>query len=254
MKVSNYSSCIALLVLMLWSCSKKETLDTLKQTETTAQAFKKSVAVSQLAARPTATETQSLIRKYNEWFLGRDISLYPFDDETGAKQYAAQPFSSGTMFLATGAGPGLQTRNVTIQYSQYQNIFLGLLGLTSWVNDCPPTSFLPNNKYPFGWFNSSTSGAFNPHNSALTLMWNGNSILPQKVADLQGNSGTWSFLLHPSWPGSCENPSLLYADGLHALLPLSLGTHHLEVSGSAYYPIYKFTFSYHVIYNINVVP
>lgn len=255
MKFFKYNPYVLIFLLLVFlGCSKKEASETPKETENTIQAFKKSVADAQFAARPTPPETQALIQKYAEWAFSRDYSLNPFNDETGAKQYAAQPFTNGTMFLAAGMAPEIQTRNITISYSQYQKVFFIIVGFINWSNDCPPNSLLPNDKFPFGIFNSNSVAGLNMQNTSISLNWNGNSILPIQIADLRFNSGLFNLNVHPTWPGGCSNPSLAFSDGFFTTVPLTLGTHRLELAGSSYRPVFKSVFSNHIVYNITVVP
>lgn len=238
--------------ILVIGCQKRND-NPVAETDQNSSVMSKSIADNALLAlRVTPAETQELIRKSNEWFLTRDFSEFPFDDATGAKQYAAQPYSSGTMMLASGAGPGTVYRNVSISYSQYQKVFIPLVAGTYWWNDCYPGD-PGNGNTPYGLMIAEWVAAFNQHNTQLTLKWDGASILPAKLSSLRGSSGFWSFPIHSSWDGGCiASSTTFYGDGYWATVPLSPGVHELEVFGSSYFPRYKEEFSSHVIYTITV--
>src|SRR6266487_4429306 len=109
-------SSILLFSLLMFSGCQKET--------TNAVVSKQATAASKLESSKAAlSETQILIRKWTEWIFTRDVSLAPWDDATGDKQYAPQPYANGTMLLAGGSSPDLVNREITIKLNQYQNVF-----------------------------------------------------------------------------------------------------------------------------------
>lgn len=244
------SSCI----LFFLSCQKQELSGEQITDNNSTQASKTSGSSIGVAARPTPAATQNLIRLYTEWWIKRDISLDPFDDATGAKQYAAQPLSSGTMMLASGFGPDLQQRSVNISLSQYQKIFIGPLGLTYYDNDCNDEISPNNGNIAHGLFKSISAPAFNSHNANMTVTLDGVSLVPSNIQNARGNSGFWESYAHSSWIGCSDFSTMTYADGFYFLVPLSLGSHTLNINASAYYPYFHFTFSNHVIYTLNIIP
>lgn len=240
--------------LFFISCQKKKN-ELSPETDQNSSAKIKSVQDDVLLAlRNTPAETQELIKKCNEWFFARDISEDPFDDATGAKQYLAQPYSSGTMMLASGVAPGTVYRNVSISYSQYQKAFIPLVSGSYWWDECFVTH-PANGNVPYGVMIAQWVAAFNQHNTQLTLKLDGVSILPSNLNSLRGSSGFWDFSIHPSWNAGCiASSTTFYADGYWAVVPLSLGVHELEIFGGAYFPRYKSPFSSHVIYTLTVTP
>src|SRR5689334_21329658 len=70
--------------------------------------------VSTQSPDPNLTETQVLIRKWIEWAFARDVNSVPWEDPTGAGQYAGQPYSNGTMMLAGGGSEDLVNREITV--------------------------------------------------------------------------------------------------------------------------------------------
>ncbi len=243
-------SCIFVFI----SCQKQELSDERIPENNSTAVSKTSGSSIAVAARPTPAATQTLIRLYTEWWLKRDIAVAPFDDATGAKQYAAQPLSSGTMMLASGFGPDIQQRTVTISLSQYQKIFISPLGLSNADNDCNDENSPSNGNFPYGIFKSNSAPAFNSNNANLVITWNGTSIVPSNIQDARYNSGFWEFYVHPSWTGCTDFSSITYVDGFFFLIPLTVGTHTFDVFASAYYPYFHDTFSNHVIYTLNVTP
>lgn len=236
-------SSILLLSLLIFSGCQKESSDTLVSNRVTAASTLES-------SKAALSETQILIRKWTEWIFTRDASLAPWDDATGAKQYAAQPYASGTMLLAGGSSPDLVNREITINLNQYQNIFLPLVDVSNAWNDCfyahPSNGNVPN-----GVLSGVITEALNGKRT-LILNWDGNSLLPDKFGDLRNNSGYWELPVNSSWFGECAGPTTFYVDGFWAKISLTLGVHTLEVSGDADFRRFKSPFSNHVIYTINV--
>src|SRR5258706_2058437 len=234
---------ILLLSLLVFSGCQKETSDTLASNQVTAASKLESSTVA-------LSETQVLIRKWTEWIFTRDASLAPWDDATGDKQYAAQPYANGTMLLGGGSSPDLVKREITININQYQNVFLPLVDVSNIFNNCfyehPSNGNVPN-----GIISGIITEALNGKRT-LTLNWDGNSLLPGKLKDLRNNSGYWEFLPNSSWYGECTSPTTYYADGFWAKVPLTLGVHTLEVAGDLDLRRFKSPFSDHVIYTINV--
>jgi hypothetical protein len=201
-------------------------------------------------AKQAPTATQELIRDWTEWVFTRDVSLAPWDDATGAKQYAAQPYTSGIMMLAGGGSPTLENRALTISLAQYQHVFIPLVNGMIYWNDCYPGN--PVNNVPTGALNAIITESLNGPRTVI-LKWDGVSLLPEKLKDLRENSGFWVAPVHSSWDGGCVATSItFYADGFWAKVPLSLGVHTLEVAGDADYRRFKAPFSNHVIYTITV--
>ncbi len=243
-------SCIFVFI----SCQKQELSDEQIPDINSTAASKSSGSSNVIAAKQTSAATQTLIRLYTEWWLKRDITEDPFDDATGTKQYASQPLSSGTMMLAPGFGPDLQQRTVNISLSQYQKIFIGPLTLTYFDDDCNDEDSPNNGNIAHGLFKSISAPAFNSHHSNLVVTWDGTSIVPSNIQNARDNSGFWEFYAHPSWTGCTDFSTMTYADGFFFLVPLTVGTHNLDMYASAYFPSFHFTFSNHVIYTLNVTP
>lgn len=234
---------ILLFLLLLLSSCQKETANS----DTNANL---PASVRNLSARPALSQTQTLIRKWIEWVVARDYEERPWDDPTGAEQYAAQPYSSGTMLLAGGGSPDLETREITISLSQYQQIFIPVVNVFNYWSDCFPGH--PEENVPYGAISHYITEPLNGKRT-LTLNWDGNSLLPEKLKNLRENSGFWEAPVHPAWTGGCISTSTtFYADGFWASIPLSLGVHQLEVAGDMYFHTDKSSFSNHVIYTINV--
>ncbi|CAN5793234.1 hypothetical protein BH10BAC3_BH10BAC3_23730 [soil metagenome] len=193
------------------------------------------------------SETQILIRKWIEWVVSRDYDLVPWDDATGDKQYAAQPYANGTMLLAGGGSPDLVYRAITIDLNQYQQIFIPVVNVFNYWSDCFPGH--PEKNVPNGGLSHYLTEPLNGKRT-LILSWDGNSLLPDKLKDLRENSGFWEAPVHPSWTNGCISSSTtFYADGFWAKIPLTPGVHNLEVAGDL---DFKEPFSNHVIYTITV--
>lgn len=230
---------LAVIILLLPGCRKEN-----------ADAFisEESIAASNSGSlKPSLSERQILIRKWVEWVVSRDYDIRPWDDATGDRQYAAQPYINGTMLLAGGGSPDLVYRAVTIDINQYQQVFIPLVNVFNYWSDCFPGH--PVENVPNGGISHYLTDPLNGKRT-LTLNWDGNSLLPDKLKDLRENSGFWEFPLHPSWTGCVPpRPATLYADGFWATIPLTPGIHQLEVAGDL---DFKEAFSNHVIYTITV--
>ncbi len=242
--------------LLIFSGCRKETANTLVADQAIASKLTSSANSSDLNAKLRSskvalTETQILIRKWVEWVFTRDVSLLPWDDATGEKQYAGQPYAEGTMMLAGGGSPDLARREITIDIDQYQYVFIPIVNVMNRVNDCyqdHPT----NGNVPAGSLRSPITEALNGKRT-LILNWDGNSLLPNKLKDLRENSGFWEFSINSSWDDGCAASSnTFYADGFWTKIPLTVGVHQLEVGGDLNFNKFKFEFSNHVIYTINV--
>jgi hypothetical protein len=205
---------------------------------------------STITSKAVLTGTQALIRQWMEWAFTRDVSLAPWDDATGARQYLNQPNSSGTMLLAGGASPALVNRQLTISLAQYQEVFIPIVNSFVYWNDCYPGP--PYNTVPTGELVAALSEGLNGKRD-ITLNWDGVSLLPAKLKNLRENSGFWIVPVHPSWDGGCvASSTTAYADGFWAKVPLTTGVHTLEVAGDSDYRQYKSAFSNHVMYTITV--
>lgn len=193
------------------------------------------------------SETQILIRKWVEWVVSRDFDAIPWDDATGDKQYAAQPYANGTMLLAGGGSPDLVYRAITIDFDQYQQVFIPIVNVFNYWSDCFPGH--PEKNVPNGGLSHYFHDALNGKR-ALILNWDGNSLLPENLKDLRENSGYWEYPVNPVWTNGCiANDPTFYADGFWATIPLTPGVHQLEVAGDM---DFKDPFTNHVIYTITV--
>jgi hypothetical protein len=232
---------VLLLSLSLFSGCRKENADTLVSEEAIAASKSES-------SKAALSETQILIRKWIEWVATRDVTLVPWDDATGEKQYAAQPYANGTMLLAGGGSPDLVYRAITIDLNQYQQIFIPVVNVFTYWSDCFPGH--PEKNVPNGGLSHYLTEALNGKRT-LILNWDGNSLLPDKLKELRENSGFWEFTIHPSWTNGCisSRPATFYADGFWATIPLTPGVHQLEVAGDL---DFKDPFSNYVIYTITV--
>src|SRR5438067_10980821 len=112
--VISLSSILLFSLLMFYGC-QKETANTPVSEQVTAASKLESSKVA-------LSETQILIRKWTEWIFTRDVSLAPWDDATGDKQYAAQPYANGTMLLAGANTTDLVNREITSNLNKYQNV------------------------------------------------------------------------------------------------------------------------------------
>ncbi len=106
---------VLLFSLLMFSGCRKETAHTLSADQANASKLTSAGNTSDLNAqlrssKVVLTETQILIRKWVEWVFTRDVSLIPWDDATGEKQYAGQPYAEGVMVLAEGGSPELTRR------------------------------------------------------------------------------------------------------------------------------------------------
>jgi hypothetical protein len=244
---------ILLLFLLMFSSCRKENANTLVSDQANASKLTSSSDLnSKLRSSKVAlTETQILIRKWVEWVFTRDVSLIPWDDATGEKQYAGQPYAEGTMMLAGGGSPDLTRREITIDIDQYQYVFIPVVNVMNRTNECyqeHPT----NGNVPNGSLSAPIKEALNGKRT-LILNWDGNSLLPDNLKDLRDNSGFWEFPVHSSWDEGCTASSgTFYADGFWVKIPLTVGVHTLEVGGNLDFRRFKFEFSNHVIYTINV--
>ncbi len=233
-----------LMILLLQGCQKQQV-----NPEATATSTKQAIKLP--ASRVALSQTQVFIRKWTEWVLARDYSEAPWDDATGAKQYAGQPYATGTMMLAGGSSPDLVTRDITISLSQYQQVFFPLVNFLSYWNDCYP-GHPDNGNVPPGAVSSFITEALNGKRT-IVLNWDGQSLITDKLKDFRSNSEYWQFSIHPSWDNGCiATATTLYVDGFWAKVPLSLGTHTLEIAGDADIRRIKTPFSNHVIYHITV--
>jgi len=243
MKKNLLTACSMLLFsLLLFLGCRKENADT----NVSGKAITASESES---SKKALSETQILIRKWIEWVASRDFDLRPWDDPTGDKQYAAQPYATGTMLLAGGGSPDLVYRAITIDINQYQQIFIPVVNVFNFWSDCFPGH--PEKNVPNGGISHYITEPLNGKR-ILTLKWDDNSLLPDKLKDLRENSGFWESSIHPSWTGGCvsSNPTTFYADGFWATIPLTPGVHQLEVAGDMDFK--KDPFSNHVIYTITV--
>jgi hypothetical protein len=204
------------------------------------------------SAKVVLTETQLLARKYIEWQFTRDRDSAPWFDPTGALQTLAQPYSSGVMMLGTGFIEDNPNRTVTINSSQYQYVFVPLIVANSWWSACYPGG-PTNGTVPNGQLSNGLTEAFNGKNP-LVLKLDGVSILPDNNALLRANTNYWTFPIDSSWDRGCTltpNPTF-YADGYWAKVPLTKGTHTLEIGGSVFIEKYKFGFTTQVNYTLIV--
>ena len=191
-----------------------------------------SVTADSKVAKATNQELQTLIRQLNEWIFTRDIAVAPFFDINGSLQYLDQPNESGVFMLAPGDSPLPVNRTVTISLSQYQYVFIPLVGITFIYSPCDPNSGRQGNQTLESLFISSIKEPLNGP-AELTLKLDGVSILPKKQKDLRANSGAWSFAVHPSWTIPCDEATTTYSDGYWAKVkvPLTIGPHTLLVGG-----------------------
>ncbi|QMU30573.1 hypothetical protein [Adhaeribacter radiodurans] len=207
-------------------------------------------------AKVNKQEIQTLIRSWAEWVYGRNSSVAPFLDPNGSLQDLNQPFTSGVFMLGGGSSPEPVTRTVTISLSQYQFVFVPLVVLTGFFNQCIPGSY-PNN--PEAYFQSQFKEGLNGPKD-LTLLWDDVSLLSTKQKDARTNSGLFNFHVDPSYffeSNQCledfKSLSVVYADGYWAKIPLTLGTHTLTVGGNFDLRRFKYEFSNMVNYTIHVV-
>jgi hypothetical protein len=237
--------------LVLLSCSKEAEITPQQSlSATSASAYRK-------AAKADNQEFQTLIRKWTEWAYGRPLSEAPFNDPNGSWQGIAQPYSNGIFMLAGAAVPDLIERTVTIRLSQYQYIFVPLVVVSAFGNECIPFSMPHGGQKPEAFFQSILKSGFNGPKE-LSLVWDGASLLSTKQKDTRANSGVWSVTTPPFlaefYPCAEGTLGLAYSDGYWAKIPLTLGTHTLTVGGNFESGKLKWDFSNIVEYTIYVIP
>jgi hypothetical protein len=237
------------------SCQKEEASKQVQSlNQNNAGSFYASSTAITSKAKKDNEELQTLIRAWTEWAY-RDISVAPFLDTDGSLQNLAQPYSSGTFMLAGGVSPDPVSRTVTISLSQYQYIFVPLVSVSIFYNECDPSFGPKGGQNPKAFFQSLIKEAFNGPRD-LDLLWDGTSLLSTKQKDARANSGVWSFIAgadfvgHPCAAGTL---STAFSDGYWAKIPLALGTHTLMVGGDLHSGKLKFEFSNIVNYTIHVI-
>lgn len=236
---------------VLLSCNKEaEIKPQLSTSSTSANAYRK-------AAKTDEQELQTLIRIWTEWALSGPFAEAPFNDPDGSWQDDNQPYGSGVFMLANAFSPELVERTVTISLSQYQYIFVNLVGTTAYYSPCE-TTFLPHGKQSQeSYFQSQIKETANGPRE-LILTWNGVSLLSNKEKDVRANSGVWSFDLHSDYTGCTEEGlDIVYSDGFWAKIPIPQipGEYELVIGGdlSSNRKNDKFTFSNIIEYTIHVV-
>jgi hypothetical protein len=238
-----------LMMLLIASCQKSEVMPEQSANRTSND-------VSNKAARQASTEVQTLIRKWTEWAYGRPLSEAPFNDPDGSWQDISQPYSNGVFMLAGGSVPDLIERTVTISLSKYQYIFVPLVVISVFSNECIPGSMPHGGQKPEAFFQSLVKSGFNGPKD-LSLVWDSASLLSTKQKDARVNSGVWSFttpsFLAEFYPCAEGTLGMAYSDGYWAKIPLTLGTHTLSVGGNFDSGKLKFDFSNNVEYTIHVV-
>ncbi len=181
--------------------------------------------------------------------------MAPFLDPDGSLQYLDQPYASGVFLLGGGFSSQTVNRTVTISLIEYQYVFVPLVVITGFYDQCDP-SFDPNN--PKAYFQGQFKEAFNGHKD-LTLLWDGASLLSTKQKDARANSGVFKFYADVSYSQGPITPcsetaiSTAYADGYWAKIPLTLGTHTLTVGGNFDLRRFKFEFSNMIHYTLIVI-
>jgi hypothetical protein len=238
-----------LLMLLIAACQKSEIAPESSSLPTSGTASSK-------AARQGSEEVQTLIRKWTEWAYGRPLSEAPFNDPDGSWQNIDQPYSNGIFMLAGGSVPDLIERTVTISLSKYQYIFVPLVVVSVFSNECIPGSMPHGGQKPEAFFQSLIKSGFNGP-KALSLIWDGASLLSTKQKDARANSGVWNFttptFLVEFYPCAEGSLGMAYSDGYWAKIPLTPGTHTLSVGGNFNSGKLKWNFSNIVNYTIHVV-
>jgi hypothetical protein len=240
---------IASVALFFASCQKE-----MSTKQDAVASSNKNSLVRSTNERKTSPALQSLTQDWMKWVFSRPVSVSPFSDNDGSLQSLGQPYQSGVFMLAGGSGPDLISRTVTISLSQYQSVFVPLVNIYNYFDDCD-RSFAPKNgQNPLAYNQSLINEAFNGPRE-LTLLWDGVSLLSTKQKDQRANSGIFDFTIDPSWHDGCFAPTTtFYVDGYWALIPLTIGTHQLIVGGDFNLRKLKWEFSNLVYYTINVVP
>lgn len=242
---------VAITTLILTSCKKENIPSDLTPANSDASAAHKSSAKKEVKFQfPT------LIRDWTRWIYANGREISPLNDEDGSRQAAFQPYQNGIFFLAGGGTAANYNREITISLSQYQYIFVPLINLTAWYDECDPDFAPRKNQTAENFFKKIVNDAFNGNKNQLTLLWDGSSRLSTNQISLRSNSGVFSFNIHPSWNGECisPSPSTFYTDGFWDLIKLSLGNHTLVIGGSATIKKFDAAFSNSVTYTIHVVP
>lgn len=235
-----------LIMVVIPSCQKSEVVPKQNSLLNTTTPTSK-------AARVNNQELQTLIRKWTEWVYSRDISVAPFNDPTGDLQQIAQPYTSEVFMLAGSSSSEPVDRVVTISLSDYQYVFVPLVVISVFYNQCDPSFGPKGGQNPEAFFQSLVKEGLNGP-KALTLMWDGASLLPTKQKEVRANSGVWNFAVASSYINSCAAYPLssAYSDGYWAKIPLTPGTHTLTVGGNFDSGKLKFSFSNIVNYTIHV--
>ncbi len=192
--------------LFLSSCQKN-----VETTQPANLSLKASSTYVNKEVKELNADWQTLVRKWNEWAFGRDISVAPFLDPDGSLQNLSQPYSQGVFMLAGGSSEDLVKRTVTINLNQYQYVFVPLVVLTVLLNECNPDFGPKGGQTLEAFFRSQFKSAFNGPQE-LTLKLDGTSILPTKEKDARANSGVWTFAFHPSISG-CATTSAVHSEG-----------------------------------------
>ncbi|WP_018616748.1 hypothetical protein [Segetibacter koreensis] len=209
-----------------------------------------------VAARDAREEFATLIIDWTKWVYGRNANISPINDKNGNLQYLAQPYSSGIFMLAGSSSQDRVNRTVTIRLSEYQYVFVPLITVAAWYDDCDPSFGPQPGQTPEDFFHGIMKKYFQGPND-LTLTFDGVSLLPKPQEDLRHNSGIFEFHVDPSnniiEKKPCNTPlSTTYTDGYWAKvqLPPTPGDHILTIGGA----LTAVGFTNSVEYTIHVKP
>lgn len=185
---------------------------------------------------PDAAEMQMLIRLWTVWNFAKPFAQWPSFDTDGHLQDLGQCNSCGVYMIDGG---NLQqpyyTRNITIDIAKYQYLFIPLIALSGWYDDCDRSFGPKNGQNPEAFYNSEFSQAINGKRD-FTLEWDGQSILPPKQNQYRANSGMFQAQIDPSYHTGCiASITNWYTDGYWVKLPITVGQHTLVLGGDLYW-------------------
>jgi hypothetical protein len=228
------------------SCTKEE----VELQQKPSPALSTASTNSNTAARGLRKEFPTLIRKWTEWVYGRNANISPVNDKNGKLQNLAQPYSCGIFMLAGSSSQDRVNRKVTIRLSHYQYVFVPLVSINAFYDNCSG-DFKPGEHESAEHFFQEQLKPFLKGSHDLILTWDGPSLLPKNKEDLRYNSGVFEFHVDPSFngcpQGTTATTSTNYTDGYWAKVKLTRGHHTLTIGGKLG------PFSNTVIYTIHII-
>jgi hypothetical protein len=193
------------------------------------------------------TPSQILARQWTMWVFGRDPALSPTEPDETLMQLD-QPNASGTMMIMPGSSPDYFEKSLTLNYNQYQSVFVPIAAGFNWNNSC--YDITPNGNIQNGLINVKE---FANGKENIIVKLDGVLITPSKLKNLRVDAGYWIDNIHPDWDGGCiASETKFHADGYFIKVPLTRGNHTLYVKGGFVSHRYKFDFLNEFTYHFQV--